>query len=85
MSYACSPAEKIGRRISDMALRNGRPVEAGKSYKVAGWASVTRPQDGKPVWDVVAAALRGGLLSKPLVEDRIAIKGVAGNPGLLPS
>ena len=85
MSYACSPAEKIGRRISDMALRNGRPVEAGKSYKVAGWASVTRPQDGKPVWDVVATALRGGLLSKPLVEDRITIRGVAGNPGLLPS
>lgn len=83
MSYACTPNAKMGSRIGAMTLRNGKPIEAGKSYKVAGWASVSRAQDGAPVWDVVAKALRGGLLARPLVRDHIAIKGVAGNPGLL--
>ncbi len=85
MSYTCSPGAAMGSRIADMTLRGGKPIEADKSYKVAGWASVSRPQDGKPVWEVVANSLRGGLLAKPLVEDEIVIKGVAGNPGLLPA
>ena len=53
MDYACAPAESVGRRISDMTLDSGKKIEPGKSYKVAGWASVN-PQQGKPVWDVVA-------------------------------
>ena len=32
-------------------------IEAGKSYKVAGWASVNE-QKGTPVWDVFAKHLR---------------------------
>ena len=39
-AYTCTPAESVGRRISDLKLDNGRAIEAGKSYKVAGWASV---------------------------------------------
>jgi sulfur-oxidizing protein SoxB len=58
MDYACAPAEGVGSRISDMTLDSGRAIEAGKTYKVAGWASVN-PQQGKPVWDVVANHLRG--------------------------
>lgn len=85
MSYACAPDAKMGSRISAMTLRNGAAIEAGKSYKVAGWASVSRVQDTPPVWDVVAKSLRGGLMAKPLVEDKVAIKGVAGNPGLMGS
>ena len=57
MAYTCAPAESVGRRISDMKLDNGRAVEAGKSYKVAGWASVNE-QKGTPVWDVFANYLR---------------------------
>ena len=57
MDYACAPAESVGKRISDLTLDNGRKLEAGKSYKVAGWASVN-PQQGKPVWDVFANYLR---------------------------
>ncbi len=34
-------------------------IEAGKSYKVAGWASVNE-QKGMPVWDVFAKHLRSG-------------------------
>ncbi len=50
-------AKAIGHRISDMTLDNGKPLEAGKTYKVAGWASVN-PQEGKPVTDVFASYLR---------------------------
>src|SRR6185312_9197585 len=64
LSYACTPAESIGRRISDLELADGRLVEAGKSYKVAGWASVNE-QKGAPVWDVFVKHLRSGKLPEP--------------------
>ena len=48
MDYACAPAESVGNRISDMTLDSGKTLDAGKTYKVAGWASVN-PQQGKPV------------------------------------
>ena len=59
LAYTCSPAESVGRRISDLKLDNGTSLEAGKSYKVAGWASVNE-QQGMPVWDVFAKHLRSG-------------------------
>src|SRR5215510_14558959 len=59
LTYTCTPAEAIGKRISELKLDNGHALEAGKSYKVAGWASVN-PQSGKPVWDVFADYLRSG-------------------------
>jgi S-sulfosulfanyl-L-cysteine sulfohydrolase len=79
-SYACSPAEGIGRRISDLKLDNGRTIEAGKRYKVASWASVNE-QRGKPVSDVFARYLGSG---KPLDARAggITLKGVDGNPGI---
>ena len=36
LSYVCTPAESAGRRISDLTLDNGKRLEAGKSYRVAG-------------------------------------------------
>jgi sulfur-oxidizing protein SoxB len=81
MDYACAPAEKIGHRISDLTLDNGRKLEAGKTYKVAGWASVN-PQSGKPVWDVFANYLRGEKTAKPKKLNQVALKGVANNPGV---
>jgi len=85
LDYTCDPAQPIGHRISELTLAGGKPLEAGKSYRVAGWASVNLPQDGKPVWEVVAKALRGKgriVLTRP---DRVNLKGVAGNPGYIPS
>jgi sulfur-oxidizing protein SoxB len=80
ITYTCTPAESIGRRISELKLENGRPLEAGKSYKVAGWASVS-PQTGKPVWDVFANYLRSGRV--PLAySSNVTLKGVEGNPGI---
>jgi S-sulfosulfanyl-L-cysteine sulfohydrolase len=79
LSYACAPAETIGRRISDLVLDNGHQLEAGKSYKVAGWASVN-PQAGAPVWDLFARYLRSG--KAPVSRGSgVILKGVDGNPG----
>jgi sulfur-oxidizing protein SoxB len=81
MDYACAPADKIGHRISDLTLDNGRKLEAGKTYKVAGWASVN-PQQGKPVWDVFANYLRGQKTAKLKKFNQVALKGVSNNPGV---
>jgi sulfur-oxidizing protein SoxB len=77
--YTCTPAEAIGRRVSDLKLDNGRVLEAGKSYKVAGWASVNE-QQGKPVWDVVAGYLRSSK-SGGRHDNGVTLKGVDDNPG----
>ena len=65
------PAESVGKRISDLKLDNGHALEAGKSYKVAGWASVNE-QSGTPVWDVVAKHLQIGQAAQPLGAGRHA-------------
>jgi S-sulfosulfanyl-L-cysteine sulfohydrolase len=80
MTYTCAPAEPAGRRISALKLDNGRGIEAGKSYKVAGWASVN-PQKGTPVSDVFARHLRSGKLQEIRGAD-VTLKGVDDNPGI---
>ncbi|HEV7877304.1 thiosulfohydrolase SoxB [Bradyrhizobium sp.] len=80
MAYTCTPAETVGRRISDLHLDNGRPIEAARSYKVAGWASVNE-QNGAPVWDVFAKYLRAGKMSDRRGSG-VMLKGVADNPGI---
>jgi sulfur-oxidizing protein SoxB len=81
MDYACAPNEATGNRISDMTLDDGRSIDADKSYRVAGWASVN-PQDGKSVSDVVAAYLRSERTIKVKRPNRVTLKGVADNPGI---
>ncbi|MGB7034346.1 MAG: thiosulfohydrolase SoxB [Xanthobacteraceae bacterium] len=81
MDYACAPNEATGRRISDMTLDDGKPLDAGKSYRVAGWASVN-PQSGKPVSEVVAGYLRSQKTVKLNRVNRVALKGIAANPGI---
>jgi sulfur-oxidizing protein SoxB len=80
ITYTCTPAQSVGRRISDLKLDNGRSLEAGKSYKVAGWASVNA-QKGMPVWDVFAKHLASG---KPLARHGtgVSLRGVDDNPGI---
>jgi S-sulfosulfanyl-L-cysteine sulfohydrolase len=79
-TYTCTPAETAGRRISALALENGRSLDASKSYKVAGWASVNE-QKGRPVWDVFAKQLR----SRKRLGQRgsgVRLRGVENNPGI---
>jgi len=79
-SYTCTPAENVGHRISELKLDNGHAIAAGKSYKVAGWASVNE-QKGMPVWDVLARHLRSGKTSDRR-GDGVTLKGVDDNPGI---
>jgi S-sulfosulfanyl-L-cysteine sulfohydrolase len=69
MTYACNPGAAMGARISDMRLA-GRPIEAGKRYKVAGWAPVAEGATGEPVWEVAARYLRAKRSIAPLDPNR---------------
>ena len=86
LAYTCSPAQQMGSRISDMRL-DGKPIDAGKSYRVAGWAPVAEEAKStpgiKPVWDHVEAWLQsqGGRV-KPRKVNTPRLVGVQGNPGL---
>ncbi len=82
MDYTCAPEEPLGRRISGMTLDDGTAVEDGKSYRVAGWASVN-PQTGKPVSDVVAGYLRAQKTLKIKRLNSVTLKGIANNPGII--
>ena len=81
MDYACAPAESTGNRISGMTLNDGTLLQANKTYRVAGWASVN-PQQGKPVSDVVASHMRSEKTVKIKRLNRVTLKGVDGNPGI---
>jgi S-sulfosulfanyl-L-cysteine sulfohydrolase len=85
LEYTCTPNEKAGSRISDMRLK-GRPIDAGKTYKVGGWAPITEGANGQsrdePIWDVVETYLRDHKLVKPRKLNAPRLVGVAGNPGL---
>ncbi len=81
MTYACDPNAPMGSRIQDMRL-NGKLIEAGKTYKVAGWASVGEGVTGEPIWDVVARWLRDTRVVTPRQLNAPRLIGMAGNPGL---
>jgi len=84
LSYTCDPAAPAGQRIQDMTL-GGKPVEASKTYKVAGWAPVSeeaRDAGGEPVWELVARHLRAKKTVAPPALNLPKLKGVDGNPGV---
>ena len=81
MSYACDPNAAMGSRILDMRL-DGKPIEAGKTYKVAGWAPVAEGATGEPIWEVVSKWLRDKKVVAPRKLNEPKLLGVAGNPGV---
>jgi sulfur-oxidizing protein SoxB len=89
LAYTMSPGEKMGSRISDMRL-NGKPLDAAKKYKVAGWAPVAeearRAPGVKPVWDHVESWLKsqGGRV-KPRRINTPTLVAMQGNPGMVPA
>ena len=86
LTYTCTPGEKMGARISDMRL-GGKPLEAGKTYRVAGWAPVAEEASRaghKPVWDVVEQWLKaqqGGRVKARRINTPKLV-GLQGNPGI---
>ena len=81
MTYTCTPAEAIGKRISDMRL-GGKPIEASKTYKVAGWAPVAEGAKGEPAWDVIAQYLGDRKTIAPPKVNLPKLVGIEGNPGI---
>jgi S-sulfosulfanyl-L-cysteine sulfohydrolase len=81
LAFACHPRAKMGSRISDLRLA-GKPIDAGRKYTVAGWASVQENPVGEPIWDVVAQYLRDKKVVTPRQINLPRLDGVAGDPGL---
>ena len=84
LQYSCNPTAAAGRRIEEMRL-NGRPIEAGKTYKVAGWAPVSEEAaraGTRPVGEVVEQWLkaRNGKVA-PRQVNVPRITGALPNPG----
>ena len=82
MNYVCDPTQKIGKRITNMTLDNGKDIMPNKNYTVSGWASVNEVSPGRPIWDVVADYLR---LKKTISIKKMntpKLKSVKGNPGI---
>ena len=82
LKYTLDLTQSHGKRIQDLEVR-GKPLDARKTYKVAGWASVQPdPAGTRPIWDVVADYLR----QKKTVSVGQAyipkLKGADGNPGI---
>ena len=86
MQYTIDPVQSAGNRISDMRL-NGKSIEAGKTYKVAGWAPVSeeaKNAGGEPIWDVIERHLKDVKVVKAVKLNEPVVKGVANNPGMAP-
>jgi sulfur-oxidizing protein SoxB len=81
LQYACRPAERIGRRIENMSLA-GKPIDAGRAYKVAGWAPVAEGAQGEPIWDVVERYLRDRKMLRTPQLNRPGLIDVVGNSGI---
>ena len=81
LAYTCDPNGKMGSRISGMILK-GRPVDAAKKYKVAGWAPVAEGASGEPIWDLMAAYLRDRKTIKPKRLNLPKLIGMKGNAGI---
>ena len=83
LKYTLDLTQSHGKRIQDLELR-GKPLEARKTYKVAGWASVQPdPAGKKPIWDVVASYLRDKKSVSVAQAYIPKLKGVDNNPGLV--
>ena len=85
LQYTIDPAGGAGKRISEMRL-NGKLIEAGKTYKVAGWAPVSeeaKAAGGEAIWDLMARHLRDVKTIKAVKLNEPIIKGVSGNPGMV--
>jgi sulfur-oxidizing protein SoxB len=82
LQYSCDPMAGMGKRINDMTL-GGRPIDPGKTYKVAGWAPVSEAarDSGPPIWEVVARHLRDQKVIRQVEINEPKLKGMKGNPG----
>ncbi|MDT0634084.1 thiosulfohydrolase SoxB [Spectribacter hydrogenoxidans] len=82
LTYAIAPTAEMGKRIRDMRI-DGEPVQADRTYRVAGWASVNDIPEGEPIWDVVGDWLRDKKTITEREPNRPRIIGLEGNKGIV--
>ena len=82
LDYRFDPLQTMGKRVSEMTLDNGEKIEAGKKYKVAGWATVGSQSPGEPIWDTVATYLRDVKTVKIKKLNTPVLLNTANNPGV---
>ena len=80
LQYAIAPLAQAGSRISELTL-NGKPIDANKTYKVAGWASVQQVE-GEPIWDVVARWLKAQGRVQGVRANQPDVVGLQNNQGI---
>ena len=84
LRFAIDPRATIGGRISRMTL-GGKPIEAAKRYKVAGWAPVAeeaKAVGGEPIWELMTRYLKSQKTITPRALNVPQVEGAAGNPGM---
>ena len=81
LQYSISPLAQAGSRISELTL-NGKPIDANKTYKVAGWASVQQVE-GEPIWDVVARWLKAQGRVQGVRANQPDVVGLQNNQGIV--
>ena len=86
ISYTIDPRKPIGERITNIRMSNGKPMEASKMYKVAGWSTVGAKSPGEPVWETVETYMKEmkHFDKRNLKVDKPDMIGVKGNPGIDP-
>ena len=83
LTYTIDPAATIGRRISQLEFA-GKPLDAAKTYRVAGWASVNPQPDELPnIWDVLSEYLVDTRVVRDVALNLPRVKGVDRNPGVI--
>ncbi|MBU4509009.1 MAG: 5'-nucleotidase C-terminal domain-containing protein, partial [Gammaproteobacteria bacterium] len=81
LAYTCDPKAGSGKRISNMMLK-GKTIEAGKTYKVAGWAPVAEGAKGEPIWDVMETYFKNHKTITTRKLNTPKVEGMQGNPGI---
>jgi sulfur-oxidizing protein SoxB len=86
LDYTIDPSKPLLERISEVVLDSGEPLEATKTYRVAGWAVVGPHPDGRLIWDIVRDYLVTQKNEKNVIEipkmNHPTLVGVADNPGV---
>ena len=82
LTYAVAPDAAMGSRIQDLRLGD-KPLDADRTYKVAGWAPVAPGVEGEPVWDVVSRWLLDRKEVVAPVATMPRLIGVSSNDGLM--
>jgi len=76
LGYTIDVSRTMGSRIFDMThLKSGKPIDPGKDYVVAGWASVNQGVEGPPVWELVEAYITAKKVVNVAPNSSIKVKG----------